>query len=65
MRFKRGSLTHKYVFFYFSIVIDSDRGHCYEHLKKKMYIYDENWACDMYLNVCVCDKFWAARNSKK
>ena len=34
-----------------STVIDSDRGHCYEHLKKS--IYDESWACDMYLNVCV------------
>ena len=34
MRFKRGSLTHTYVFLDFSIVIDSDRGHCYEHLKK-------------------------------
>ena len=38
-----------------SIVIDSDRGHCYEYLKKKN--YDENLAGDMYLNVCVCDKF--------
>ena len=22
---------------------------------KKISIYEENWACDMYLNVCVCD----------
>ena len=45
-----------------SIVIDSDKGHCYKHLKKN---YTENWARDMYLNVCVCDEFWAARNGKK
>ena len=33
-------------------------------LKKS--IYDENWAHDMYLNVCVCVmNFWAARNGKK
>ena len=43
-----------------SIVIDSDRGHCYEHLKKS--IYDQNWTRDMYLNVCVCDDFLAPRN---
>ena len=36
-----------------SIVIDSDRGHCYEQLKKIIYV--ENCARDMYLNVCVCD----------
>ena len=46
-----------------SIVIDSDRGHCYEHFKKKK--SDENWAHDMYLNVCSCGEFWAARNGKK
>ena len=39
-----------------SIVIDSDRGHCYEHLKKKS-IHDENLTLDKYLNVCVCDDF--------
>ena len=27
--------------------------------------YDENWACYMYLNVWVWDKFWAARNGEK
>ena len=27
--------------------------------------YDENWTRDMYLNVCVCAEFWAARNGKK
>ena len=47
-----------------SIVIDSDRGHCYEHFKKYIYIYDENWMRDIYLNVYVYDKFWAARNVK-
>ena len=47
-----------------SIVIDSDRGHCYEHFKKKI-IYDENLTRDIYLNVYVYDKFWAARNVKK
>ena len=41
------------MFLVISIVIDSERGHCYEHLKKN---YDENWARDMYLNVCVCDE---------
>ena len=48
-----------------SIVIDSDRGHCYEHLKKKKSIYDENWTHVMYLNVYVCDDFWAPRNGTK
>ena len=47
-----------------SIVIDCDRGHCYGHLKK-IYNSDENWARDIYLNVCVCDEFWAARRQKK
>ena len=44
-----------------SIVIDSDRGHSYERLKKKS-ICDENWNCDMNLNVSVCDEFF---NSQK
>ena len=35
----RGSLTFKLAVLEISIVIDSDRGHCYEHLKKN----DENW----------------------
>ena len=48
-----------------SIVIDSDRGHCYEHFKKIKKNYEENWVRDMYFNVCVCDKFWAARNGEK
>ena len=26
--------------------------------------YDENWALEMYLNVCVCNEFWAARNGQ-
>ena len=47
-----------------SIVIDSSRGHCYEHFKKKS-VYDENWTRDMYLNVCVYDDFWAPRNGTK
>ena len=47
-----------------SIVIDSERGHCYEHLKKKTSYSDENWARDIYLNVCVCDEFWAAKGQK-
>ena len=45
------------------MVIDCDRGHCYEHLKKK---YDnENWALDIYLNVCICDKFELPEMAKK
>ena len=46
------------------IVIDTDRGHCYKHVKKKK-IYDENSARDIYLYVCVCDEFCSARNGKK
>ena len=46
-----------------SIVIDCDRGHCDEHLKKKSNS-DEKWAHDIYLNVCACDEFWAARRQK-
>ena len=46
-----------------SIVIDSDWGHCYEHLKKS--IYDENWQSDMYLNVCACDKFSSSQKRQK
>ena len=40
-----------------------DRGHCYEHLKK----IKLRWklSSDIYLNVCVCNEFWAARNVKK
>ena len=52
------------IFFVISIVIDSDRGHCYKHLKRKKN-YHENWARDIYLNVCVCDEFLSPRNSKK
>ena len=33
--FLRGSLTFKLAVLVISIVIDCDRGHCYEHLKKK------------------------------
>ena len=29
-------------FWEISIVIDSDKGHCCEHLKKQLIIYDEN-----------------------
>ena len=50
-----------------SIVIDSDRGHCYDPFKIYIYIYiyDENWTRDIYLNVYVYKEFWAARNVKK
>ena len=34
-------------------------------ISKRKSIYDENWACDMYLNVCVGDKFLSDRNGKK
>ena len=35
MRFERGSLTHKYVFFWiFQLLLIMIRGHRYEHLKK-------------------------------
>ena len=45
-----------------SIVIDSDRGHCYGHFKKKnqMAMKIEPVTC-----ICVCNEFWAARNGKK
>ena len=55
--------TFKLAFLVISIVIDCDWGHCYEHLKKKSNS-DENGARDIYLNVCVCDEFWAARRPK-
>ena len=38
----RGSLTFKLAVFVISIVIDCDRGHCYEHLKKKKSNSNEN-----------------------
>ena len=44
-----------------SIVINSDGGHCYKHLKKN---YDENWTSDMYLNVCVYNDFWEMKFGK-
>ena len=47
-----------------SIVIDSDRGHSYEYFKKTEN-YDENWVSDMYLNVCVCDKFLSSQKCEK
>ena len=34
------------------------------NFKKKNNNYDENWARDIYLNVWVCDEFWATRNGK-
>ena len=43
-----------------SIVIDSDRGHSYERFEKKS-IYNENWMCDMNLNVCVCNEFLSSQ----
>ena len=46
-----------------SIVIDSDREHCYEHFKKIN--FDENWAMScIWMFVCGMN-FWAARNGKK
>ena len=42
-----------------SIVIDSDREHSYERLKK--IIYDENSTRDINLNVCVCDEFLSSQ----
>ena len=33
----RGSLTFKLVVLVFFIVFDTDRGHCYEHLKKNQF----------------------------
>ena len=38
----RGSLTFKLAVLVISIVIDCDRGHCYEHLKKKKSNSNEN-----------------------
>ena len=55
----RGSLTLNEQLLVISIVIDSDRGHCYEHLKKK---YDEPLTC-IWIFVCGIN-FWAARNGK-
>ena len=49
----------------FSIVIDSDRGHCHEHLKKIKLWKLSAWHVWLACHVCVCDKFWAARNLKK
>ena len=34
-------------------------------ISKKNKNYVENWARDMYLNVCACDEFWPGRNGKK
>ena len=45
-----------------SIVIDSDRTLLQAFQKK---IYDENWARDMYLNVCVCDEFLSCQKWQK
>ena len=50
------------IFFVFSIVIDSNRGNCYQHLKKKM-MKIEPVTC-IWMFVCVMN-FWAARNDKK
>ena len=62
-KFLRGSSYDNQHVLVISIVIDSDRGHCCEHLKN-IYIYDENWACDMiWMFVCVMN-FWAAWNGK-
>ena len=41
----------------------SNTGHCYEHLKN--IYYNENWASDMDLNVCVCDEFLSSQKCKK
>ena len=38
----RGSYGGNQPILVISIVIDSDRGHCYEPFKKYIYIYDEN-----------------------
>ena len=50
-------------FFVISIVIDSDRGHCYEHLKKIN--LRRKLARDMYLNVCVYDEFLSCQKWQK
>ena len=65
MPWLRGPSGDKLVFLEISIVIDSDRGHCYEHFKEKKLIYDENWARDMYLNVCVYDEVLSCQKWQK
>ena len=57
----RGSLTFKLAVLVISIVIDCDRGHCYEYFKKKKSNSNENWARDIYLNF---NEFWAGRRPK-
>ena len=47
-----------------SIAVDSDRGHCYEHFKKNIKFFENIKNINVF-EVCVCDKFWAARNAKK
>ena len=56
-------------FLVISIVIDSDRGHCYEHLKKNQFTMKiepcSKRHVDMYLNVCVCDEFLKCQKWQK
>ena len=47
-----------------SIVNDSDRGHCCEHLKWKL-IYHENWAHDMVFECLCCDEFLSSQKWEK
>ena len=47
-----------------SIVIDSDRGHCYEHLKKNQFMMKIEPVTFIWMFVCAMN-FWAGRNGKK
>ena len=47
-----------------SIVIDSDRGHCYEHFKKNQITMKIEPVTSIWMFVCAMN-FWAARKGKK
>ena len=47
-----------------SIVIDSDRGHCYEHLNKNQFMMKIEPVTCIWMSVCAMN-FWATRNCKK
>ena len=57
-----GAHCDNYSLFVISIVIDSDRGHCDEHLKKKSTMKIEH-VTYIWMFVCAMN-FWAARNGK-
>ena len=60
----RKPYDRNYHFLIISIVIDSDRGHCYKHLKKIQFTMKIEPVTCIWMFVCVL-KFWAARKVKK